>query len=294
MEPLSIDVPLHIHFESTTHLGTGRSEGLVDRTIRRNAEGRPYVPGSALKGALRMTAERLVGQLNEIAELDPEWRLGLQRRGSRAGDNRCRAPRPEDMCQSRDPCIVCRLFGNVFTGERLRVSDAHTFSEGTANPAAWPRRDAERSSGDSPPTQRRSTDLLTRLRIDRRRKGAEEGALFTSEYDRPDASYAAALTGSVPATPLSNGGDFPAELVLLATTVTATDQIGGEASTGHGKCRLEFGDSPLLALGGDAANIPENIPEDAADEEDISPPYSLDALLAADALRALAWQRFMS
>ncbi len=267
MDSLSVDTSLHIRFEGATHIGTGRSEGLLDRTIRRDGAGEPYVPGSALKGALRMTAERVVGQLNEISELEPEWRLGLRRRGDRVQDERCLAPRPEEMCQSHDPCVVCRLFGNVFTGPRLQVGDAHVHEE---NPLTA----SQHSSG-----RRRSTDVLTRLRIDRRRKGAAKGALFSSEYDYPDASYASTLTGTIPVTPLIEFQDVPAELVLLAAAVAATDQIGGEASTGHGACRLELKSSELIR-------------DSDSDSEPLdSPPYPLHALLHKKALDELSLYR---
>jgi CRISPR/Cas system CSM-associated protein Csm3 (group 7 of RAMP superfamily) len=280
MDSLSVDTSLHIRFEGATHIGTGRSEGLLDRTIRRDGAGEPYVPGSALKGALRMTAERAVGQLNEISELEPEWRLGLRRRGDRIQDERCLAPRPEEMCQSHDPCVVCRLFGNVFVGTHLRVGDAFPQSENSSE-QSLPDQPGETSSPGAPP-RRRSTDVLTRLRMDRRRKGAEAGALFTSEYDHPATSYASALTGTVPATPIESDGGLPAELVLLAAAVAATDQIGGEATTGHGQCRIQFGDASLISSG------------ERPEAQESGPPYPLGTLLDEKSLRALAWHRFMS
>jgi len=304
MEPLSLDVPLHIYFDGATHLGTGRSEGLLDRTIQRDADGRPYVPGSVLKGALRMTAERLVGQLNEISDPDPEWDLGLRHRGDRVLEERCLAPRPEDMCQSRDPCVVCRLFGNVFTGPRLRVSGGKAWSDDTSrsddSPDGGREQEAGPAASERSPGRRHTTDVLTRLRIDRRRKGAEEGALFTSEYDHPTAPYIATLTGTLPATPLSSAGDVPAELVLLATTVAATDQIGGEGSTGHGACRLRFGNGSGPASNTEPASRTDAPPDaapsaasDASSEKSVSS-YSLNTLLGTDALEALAWHRFMT
>lgn len=321
-ETLSLDVPLYIRFEGSTRLGTGRSEGPFDQTIQRDADGQPYVPGSALKGALRMTAERLVGQLNEISDLNSESHLGLQRRGDQVLETRCLAPRPEEMCQSRGPCVVCRLFGNVFTGPRLRVSDgkqasrrkvrqddsssASTGGQKTSGQKTSGQKGEnaapERSLPERSPSRQGRTDVLTRLRIDRRRKGAEEGALFTSEYGQPTSPYAATLTGTLPVTPLPSAGDVPAELVLLAATVAATDQIGGEGSTGHGACRLQLGGgSGDLEDASPEGPSPEEEPtleeESSLEEESLSEepalPYSMGTLLSEDALRALAWHRFM-
>src|SRR5437588_7887342 len=46
-------------FQTPFHCGTGLRSGLVDRTIVRDAEGYLYVPGSTIKGALRMHCEGL-------------------------------------------------------------------------------------------------------------------------------------------------------------------------------------------------------------------------------------------
>jgi len=291
MDSISLDVPLHIHFEAPMHLGTGRAEVLIDRTVRRNAEGDPYVPGSALKGALRMTAERLVGQLNEIGGLGEEMYIGKRRRGQTVLDERCRAPRAEEMCQSRDPCIVCRLFGNVFTGSRLHVSGAQATGDSPLQKslealATGTGGETAREHGEMSPATRASlTDVLTRLRIDRRRQGAEKGRLFTSEYSRPATAYEAILSGTVPHTPLSNAMGLPAELVLLAASIAATDQIGGESTTGHGTCRLQPHTTDLISVG----ELPPDVdPLERAD----SPPYPLDALLDDRPLQALAWYRF--
>jgi CRISPR/Cas system CSM-associated protein Csm3 (group 7 of RAMP superfamily) len=305
---LSIDSAVLLRFERSAHIGTGRSEGPIDRAVRRDAEGEPYVPGSALKGALRMTAERLVQQLNEITDLGPEVQLGMRRRGDRVLEERCRAPRPEQMCQSHDPCVVCRLFGNVFTGSRLRVSDAHAQEDSPLDRSLRDLADRE-DGGDllrGPQARTAPTDVLTRLRIDRRRKGAEAGALFTSEYSRKASAYRASLTGTLPTVPLSDANERPAELVLLAAAVSATDQIGGEASTGHGRCRLQFtGSGTISASRGKTSGADKesstssgNAENSAVSEESLTSTdgsaYALDALLDEQSLRALAWHRFVN
>jgi CRISPR/Cas system CSM-associated protein Csm3 (group 7 of RAMP superfamily) len=239
----SIDIPISIEFEESFHVGTGRREGLVNRTVRRTAGGDPYVPGSALKGALRQTAERLVRRLDaaeSFGDMEPAQHLGYRRRGDETVEGRCEAPKPDEMCQSPDPCLVCRVFGNVYTGRRLVVDDATA----ARSPQAKSREALFALQEDSSARVVRqegaaggaASEAITRLRIDRRRHGAEQGALFTVEHARARGRFEARLSGRVPLTPLQNGeaeGE-PAELVLLAATLRATDQIGGEASTGRG------------------------------------------------------------
>jgi len=251
----SYSIPIHVHFEGAFHLGTGRAEGLIQRTLRQAADGRPYLPGSALKGALRQTAARLTYRLDRVArEIDaaPDEYLGTRRRGTKVLSERCQAPRPQDMCQSAEPCLVCRVFGNVFTGPRLTVDDAYAADQspfdrslqallqGTSE--AVPDASDQNEKASSRFKSRVSAiDTVTRIQIDQRRKGTKQGALFTSEYSQP-AAYASQLSGTMPLTPVPDH-DIPIALVLLAASVAACDQIGAEASTGHGQCRIEGPDS---------------------------------------------------
>jgi CRISPR/Cas system CSM-associated protein Csm3 (group 7 of RAMP superfamily) len=282
----SVGIPLSIRFEQALHVGTGQGDGLVDRTVRRTAEGYPYVPASALKGALRQTAERLVRHLDAAAEfggMEPDQHLGARRRGGDAVPHRCEAPRAEAMCKSKSPCILCRIFGNVYTGRRLIVDDA------TATPSPGMRSrqslieasaDEDGSAVERTGSAGRATETVTRLQMDRRRLGAQSGALFTTEYARVRSTFEGGLSGAIPLTPMDHddAGGEPAELVLLAAALRATDQIGGEASSGRGACRILVrsngtgeSEAPELGVGDDT--------------------YAIDRLLRPGALEALRWGR---
>jgi len=290
-----LDVSIMLHFDQAVHLGTGRREGLVHRTVRRAADGQPYVPASALKGALRQTAERIVRTLDAadaFGDVAPEKHLGYRRRGTTVLDEPCRAPRPEEMCQSPTPCLVCRVFGNVYTGRRLIVDDAYLGASPERNSlnavlasGGGASDDAEEEKGGevvriATSGREARTETITRLQVDRRRHGAKSGALFTTEYARPQSSFASRLTGEIPRTPLTNeeADGEPAELVLLAAALRATDQIGGEASTGRGLCRLVVQDAPESDAAGPAFRLGDTA-------------YSVDDLLAPHVLEALGWSQ---
>lgn len=289
----ALDVPITVHFAKSFHFGTGQREGLVNRTVRRSASGAPYVPASALKGALRQTAERFVrtldGFLRQGEEVPDDWRLGMRRRGTQKTSEMCAAPRPADMCQSTSPCLVCRVFGNTYSGRRLIVDDAYIDG---SSPETKSLRDAfwsteeEHAKKDEGHVVRRErpertgqTETITRLQMDRRRKGAQHGALFTTEYARSHSPFRSQLSGQVPLTPLEDGP--PAELVLLAATLRATDQIGGEASTGRGECSLRVESTEERP--GDESGTIEPILQ-AGDDM-----YFVDDLLDQDILETLAW-----
>jgi CRISPR/Cas system CSM-associated protein Csm3 (group 7 of RAMP superfamily) len=240
-----IEASLTIEFDRAFHIGTGRAEGPVNRTVRRTANGRPYVPASALKGALRETAERIVRRIDERAktlEEPPEKFLGAQRRGDQAISEPCQAPRPQDMCQSRSPCVLCRLFGNTLTGRRLIVDDARPVDSPLLAAGSEDDMKRQRKSGE--------VETYTRVSVDRRRKGAKGNALFTSENARPT-RLASRLSGQLRLTSIEDHP--PAELILLASTLAATDQIGGGASAGRGRCRITVEEDRIRLGRGDDA-----------------------------------------
>jgi len=97
------------------HVGSGKPEvgiGGVEMPILRDPEGRPYVPGSSLKGRTRAEAERIARE---------------------KGTKVCNPPDVKNMCGSRernveDFCIACRIFGTAGTisvASKVRFRDAY-------------------------------------------------------------------------------------------------------------------------------------------------------------------------
>lgn len=248
LQPL--DAALHLDFASTYHIGSGRGGGLIHRAIKRDGQSRPYVPASALKGALRISAERVIALLSR-----ENTELGQRRRGAERVSKPCRAPHAEEMCQSHSPCIVCRVFGNVFTGNRMLVDDAQAVTDDalTTHLHTFHRLEAEATSADGMlPRPYADAEMLTRVQMDRRRRAAKSRALFTSEYARPAHQFAGRLFGRIPLTVIDDAVP-PLELVLIAASVHFTEQIGAEASIGRGRCRLSFDGEKLTAGGRDYA-----------------------------------------
>ena len=75
------------------HIGSGESSDLTDALVRRDAYKQPFIPGTAIAGALRSLLTRLAPRLNAIPckVLDEEERLRAK------------------SCN----CEVCHLFGDV-------------------------------------------------------------------------------------------------------------------------------------------------------------------------------------
>lgn len=221
-----IQADIRVQFRTPFHLGAGFGDVSINRIVKRTADRRPYVPASALKGALRMAAERVVQVVNRSTAVSFANRLW---QGEKPLEQLCRTPKLEDMCQSKTPCLICRLFGNVFTGNRLFVDDAY------ADESDLLSRLYDKTFGENyVPLVSRET--ITRAQIDRQRRGAKKGALFSSEYTpTTQQTFRSRLSGMLFLTQLD--GDIPPlELILLAASVAFVEHIGAEVSIGRGHC----------------------------------------------------------
>ena len=205
VQPVSFE--LEIKLDAAWCVGTGMSRGLIDRTTRRNARGEVYIPASTIKGRLRNACE-------DVARLYCDADAQLQR---------CQPPAPQNMCHGAAPCIVCRLFGSVYVGERLFFDDAvlrDDLSE-IYDPAA-------------------QSQPRTRVQLDRRRGVAATGHLFSTEYAEPELVFRTQVTGGLALTPLAGEKAVAYELILLAAGVRMVKELGGDKSAGFGACEMSF------------------------------------------------------
>jgi CRISPR-associated protein Csm3 len=101
------------------HIGSGKPEieiGEVDLPVLTDPDGRPYIPGSSLKGRVRIEAERIARQ---------------------KGLSVCKPPEVRYMCGSLkenpdDFCICCRIFGTagkVSVASKVKFRDAYPLSK---------------------------------------------------------------------------------------------------------------------------------------------------------------------
>lgn len=103
---------VEVDLETVTGLRVGaeRDTGVgTDLPLLRLPDGRPYVPGSSVKGVLRASTERLLAGvgIRVCDPLDPRARCGADR---------------EDSPWER-LCTVCRLFGSPSWAGRIRCGD---------------------------------------------------------------------------------------------------------------------------------------------------------------------------
>jgi CRISPR/Cas system CSM-associated protein Csm3 (group 7 of RAMP superfamily) len=96
-------ITANLTLRTALHIGTGQDSETADDLLRRNARGRPLIPGTAIAGALRSIATRLAPRFD--------------------GEKPCQALTGSAVSQACQ-CIVCRLFGDVNPGEENEEASA--------------------------------------------------------------------------------------------------------------------------------------------------------------------------
>lgn len=92
-------ITLRLVTRTAIHIGAGAGDAVTDAFVRRDASGRPLVPGTAIAGALRTLATRLAPRL---------------------GHESCQTlvpPAPADLDGHPCGCAICLLFGDVNPAE---------------------------------------------------------------------------------------------------------------------------------------------------------------------------------
>ena len=110
---------------TAVHIGSGQGNDLTDALIRRDAQGRPFIPGTAIAGALRTLLTRLAPRLG----LEPCVVLS----DDKSDDREVR----KQSCQ----CAVCHLFGDVNPSDG---EDSQSAASRVLVFNAYPRNDPDR------------------------------------------------------------------------------------------------------------------------------------------------------
>jgi CRISPR/Cas system CSM-associated protein Csm3 (group 7 of RAMP superfamily) len=193
--------------ESAFHCGSGLPRLLIDRAVRRDADGYLFVPGSTVKGALRDRCEQLARLFGLTARSPHDERAALD--------------------EYEAPDLPSRLFGS-----RLR-------------PGALCFDDLRMRDEDKVFLRQRSLSLQTAERtqvsLSRRTGTAQPGLLFSSEFGLADLRFEGEIFGHISDLPIDDKPNSPTyALLLLLAGLMSLDRIGGNKSTGIGRCRIEI------------------------------------------------------
>jgi CRISPR/Cas system CMR subunit Cmr4 (Cas7 group RAMP superfamily) len=224
-----IQIDYLLKFEAPFHCGTGIRIGLIDRSIVRDSNDYLYVPGSTFKGVLRERCEQLARfyeqdeQVKLLVQSPHEARAALQSFGQTA-------------------TMVTRIFGSQTYPGRLFFDDARQL------PGDLQQYDSPEKGGQGK-YKGLQTDLYTQVRLDRPTRTAVKGALYTSEFGLADLRFTGSIKGWLECTAIDHSSlvnkDIPdnsptySHLLLLAG-LQMIEHIGGNKSTGKGRCSCEI------------------------------------------------------
>jgi CRISPR/Cas system CMR subunit Cmr4 (Cas7 group RAMP superfamily) len=213
-----IKLTYDLAFETLFHCGTGIRTGLVDRTVTRDSKQHLYIPGSTFKGTLRERCEQLA-RFYKIGGIETPHNAEAALGGLGTGK----------------PTLITRIFGSQTTAGRLFFDDARQDEASLKQYGI---------SGQPGAYKGLQVDLYTQVRISRPTHTAVQGALYTSEFGTKDITFRGVIQGwledsVVPA--LAHTAPAPTySLLLLLAGLKLLDRLGGNKSTGKGKCACQI------------------------------------------------------
>jgi CRISPR-associated protein Csm3 len=198
--------------ESGLHIGGGRDMlTTTDSAVMKLMDGRPFIPGSSMKGVFRSAIERIAGSLPKVRS------CGL-------GSGNCNycptiSHETKDATAADDKilkelCDTCDLFGSPFMAGKVRFSDLQVKTETWAGVA---------EIRDGVGIDRESGRAVDRVKYDYEVVPSETAFAFHLVVENPDANRH--------------------ELGLIAVGLRELEAgmipIGGISTRGLGRCRLQ-------------------------------------------------------
>jgi CRISPR-associated RAMP protein (TIGR02581 family) len=189
-------------------IGAGKSatsalEGLDNPVVRLN--GKVYIPGSSLKGALRSEAEKYVRSVygenfKYVCDiLNPKGNNG-------------ELFQKDKLKENYKPCLVCRIFGGPTIASHIKVFDAFP--------------------------QKSLTEIRKCVSIDRITGGQHPGRLFDVEYVVPNSEFS--LKMEVENIDIMDNSDESKVIrYLLKKMINEGIQLGAKKSIGLGVLKVE-------------------------------------------------------
>jgi CRISPR/Cas system CMR subunit Cmr4 (Cas7 group RAMP superfamily) len=216
-----VEIAYRLVFETPFHCGTGIRTGLIDRTIVEDSHGYLYVPGTTFKGVLREHCEQIARFYEESDEMQDRLASPHDKSAALYGLGHAIS-------------MVTRIFGSPYYAGQLYFDDA--------------RLDEEEKDlfvgieGDERHYRGLQKDIYTQVRLDRPTRTALEGALYTSEFGVRGLIFEGNITGLLTCFPIdeSDSSAPTYSLLLLLAGMSWIEQLGGNRSTGKGKCRCEI------------------------------------------------------
>ena len=201
--------------ENEMHIGSGKGDGSTDALVVKDFQGKPFIPGSSVRGVLRSTIERIVASLGQTPcllessncvtnsrDLQKEFRELLKKKDKSKID--------AFLSDNSKICPVCQLFGSVVLASKIRVTDLQL-----------KRKQAEPS-------------IRHGVAINRDTETAQDKAKFDFEAVPKESTFCFELIGEN-----FTANDQALLAVGIQEMMNGNFWLGGNTARGLGKCKLE-------------------------------------------------------
>lgn len=126
-----------LELKSVLHVGAGKSSSPVDpdMPVVKDVFGRPVIPGSSLKGALRSHVEGLIRGVDAQHACDADYEKKVRTAcvtKDDVRDWRKETPALLDQKILSQLCLVCRTFGSPWMASKVRIMEASVIED------TWP------------------------------------------------------------------------------------------------------------------------------------------------------------
>lgn len=213
-----------LRMTSALHVGGGvGTTSITDAGVLRHSDGRPFIPGSSLKGALRSHLGRL-SQNDALAECgatscllyepgdDTDWTSTAAECPTPGWIDAGKDATSADESDFEALCATCTLFGSPILAGKIRIADLEV--------------DESTFSGE--------VEIRDGVGIDRDRGRAVDGVKFDYEVVPSDTVFDFSLSVDSPDV---------VELGLIAVAIRELQRghiaVGGKTTRGLGQCVLE-------------------------------------------------------
>jgi CRISPR-associated RAMP protein (TIGR02581 family) len=131
-----------LELETALRLSSGRASEITDAPLMRDRAGRPFMPGSSLRGALRSELERILPEIHELklrscvlftaddseeacitASREKQEKVRAISEGEEEGQTREDREAKVATYLSGNLCDLCQLFGSPHYASRLVIED---------------------------------------------------------------------------------------------------------------------------------------------------------------------------
>ncbi|NNV06829.1 CRISPR-associated RAMP protein Csx7 [Geobacillus sp. C56-T2] len=215
-----------LELQSGLHIGSGQMADDTDAAVIKDAQGRPYIPGSSLKGVMRTLSEQFHHLVIDQPRVpvcflaDSDCNKGEKADQLRAQiEQLIQQQRESEINELIDEhvCPVCQLYGSQFRASKLVVADSYL----------------QETEGNTT-SENKNTTIRHSVAIDRDTGTAKDGAKYDYEVANRGLRFSFHLEGKQ----LSKQ-DEKLLFIALLHFVSGRVQLGGNISRGLGAVKLE-------------------------------------------------------